>query len=69
MTQRRESALVHPIGQCANFEPMGAGGTAFTAAVLDTAFTDLMPPLLFRLLVAAVWWRSAGEYHDCTAGF
>jgi membrane-associated phospholipid phosphatase len=25
--------------------------------VLDTAFTGLMPPLLFVLLVAAVWWR------------
>jgi membrane-associated phospholipid phosphatase len=25
--------------------------------VLDTAFTGLMPPLLFVMLVAAVWWR------------
>jgi membrane-associated phospholipid phosphatase len=34
-----------------------SGSLSVAGPVLDTAFTGLMPPLLFVVLVAAVWWR------------
>lgn len=34
-----------------------SGSLSVAGPVLDTAFTGLMPPLVFVLLVAAVWWR------------
>jgi membrane-associated phospholipid phosphatase len=34
-----------------------SGSLSVAGPVLDTAFTGLMPPLLFVMLVAAVWWR------------
>lgn len=34
-----------------------AGSLSVAGPVLDTAFTGLMPPLLFVVLVVAVWWQ------------
>ena len=34
-----------------------SGSLSFAGPVLDMAFTGLMPPMLFVVLVAAVWWR------------
>jgi membrane-associated phospholipid phosphatase len=34
-----------------------SGSLSVAGPVLDTAFTGLIPPLLFVMLVAAVWWR------------
>jgi membrane-associated phospholipid phosphatase len=34
-----------------------SGSLGVAGPVLDTAFTGLIPPLLFVMLVAAVWWR------------
>lgn len=34
-----------------------SGSLGAAGPVLDVAFTGLMPPLLFVVLVAAVWWR------------
>ena len=34
-----------------------SGSLSVAGPVLDAAFTGLMPPLLFVVLVAAVWWR------------